>query len=494
MTDLGALSPARNSHAAAVNGDGSVVVGDSQLDVGGGPQTRAFRWTQATGMVNLGVLPGHTASSATAVSANGAVVVGISDPTGIFETGIGLQYADTARAFRWTQATGIQNFQNLLTASGVDLTGATLISALGISPGGQFIRGEGLFPNLPGQRQNYVIRYLDAATTAEPAPVFFADPAAPTPTPTPTPTPQPPIGGITTIESVQTSIDALQQARRRSAVHMHGFTAPLLGDNQPIGSPSEVGIFATAGSAALGGKFRIAYGNGLSLTGGLSSASEKYRGARMDEALIGALSLRYVHETGGALRPFAQIGGWYAPDARYRFTRDYINGAGLANGTGTTRGEQSYWFARLGLAAMLTPATEAALSAEIGRQSLHTKAFGEAMSAANPFEANYSAATDRMTIGKLRAQITHSFTPEIDATLWGAFATSLHAKNNLVAAVTGIGPFTARREKPSWFEYGARIGYRITQQMQIDVFANGVAGNRGIGHKIHAGAALKFTF
>jgi probable HAF family extracellular repeat protein len=59
MVDLGSLvNPGLSSVARAVNADGSVIVGDSG--------SNAFRWTAATGMVDLGTLPNATATSASA--------------------------------------------------------------------------------------------------------------------------------------------------------------------------------------------------------------------------------------------------------------------------------------------------------------------------------------------------------------------------------------------------------------------------------------------
>lgn len=77
-----------SSEAYGVSADGSVVVGASTY---GGNIGQAFRWTSATGMVALGVLPGDWSSTATAVSADGSVVVGYSQ---------NLAYG--AQAFRWT--------------------------------------------------------------------------------------------------------------------------------------------------------------------------------------------------------------------------------------------------------------------------------------------------------------------------------------------------------------------------------------------------------
>jgi probable HAF family extracellular repeat protein len=70
-----------------VSGDGAVVVGYGS----GG----AFRWTASTGMVSLGYLPGYTTSEAYGTNADGSVVVG------------GSGSSSGSQAFEWTQATGM---------------------------------------------------------------------------------------------------------------------------------------------------------------------------------------------------------------------------------------------------------------------------------------------------------------------------------------------------------------------------------------------------
>ena len=83
-----------SSEARAVSADGSVVIGVAD-DSNGNP--RAFRWTIATGILDLGTLGGDW-SEATDVSADGSVIVGWSyDANGIY------------RAFKWTAATGMQD-------------------------------------------------------------------------------------------------------------------------------------------------------------------------------------------------------------------------------------------------------------------------------------------------------------------------------------------------------------------------------------------------
>ncbi len=89
-------------HLTAVSDDGSVTVGSfSSTD------HQAFRWTAETGMVRLGSLPGGDGSSeASAVSADGSVVVGSS---GSSENAFGR----VSEAFRWTEETGMIGLGNL---------------------------------------------------------------------------------------------------------------------------------------------------------------------------------------------------------------------------------------------------------------------------------------------------------------------------------------------------------------------------------------------
>jgi probable HAF family extracellular repeat protein len=112
-------TPFQSSGAFGVSADGSVVVGTSRLP--SGPlqppgEDRAFRWTPASGMQSLGVLPTGTYSRAYGVSADGSVVVGASTING----------GNGSEAFRWTAATGMQGLGDL--AGGIVASGAYAIS------------------------------------------------------------------------------------------------------------------------------------------------------------------------------------------------------------------------------------------------------------------------------------------------------------------------------------------------------------------------------
>ncbi len=457
MVGLGFVAGDNSSAAYGLNADGSVVVGFSY----GPSRPEAFRWTQATGMVGLGFVAGDNSSAAYGVNAAGSVVVGVS--TNALNQG---------EAFRWTQATGMRSLAGLLTAAGVNLGGWQLFRATAVSANGQFIVGQGIDPS--GNGEAYVARYIDSTvagmTTSS-------------------------IAGMTTLSSVQNSIDQLETARRRLMVQEHGLTAELLGENDAIGLGTEIGVFAQAGSAEGGGVGRIAFGNGFTLFGGLAYQGDSLTDVSVSNAMIGALALRYVYGAPDLFRPFAEIGGWSAPQMDLFLTRAYANGAGVAYGKASTQGGLSYAYGRAGGVLNVSPTDEMALSAEIGGEWLHTGAYSELMSQTNPFEANVVGATNTLLVGKIRGQWTHAFSDSLDATVWGALANALSSSTDLTATIAGFGVLTpGKAARPEWAEYGARIGYMLTAQAVVDVFADGASGDSRIGTAVHVGADFRYIF
>lgn len=156
----------RSSQVYGISPDGSTLVGDSVVSNG----SLAFRWTEATGMTNLGDLPGGLVTSWAADVASDGSIAGTGNanfvseavrwppggsptslgdlPGGRFEsvcTGvsndgqwmIGAGFTDAGReAYRWSSATGMVSIGDLA-GGGVD-TGASAIST-----NGQVIVGTG---------------------------------------------------------------------------------------------------------------------------------------------------------------------------------------------------------------------------------------------------------------------------------------------------------------------------------------------------------------
>ncbi|MEM8767505.1 MAG: autotransporter domain-containing protein, partial [Pseudomonadota bacterium] len=102
---LGSTMGGRFSGGGAldVSGDGSVIVGWSTESFS---NSQAFVWTEQTGMVGIGRLPGDARSIAEGVSADGQVVVGTS-------TELRGSVFLSSQAFRWTESGGMVGLGDL---------------------------------------------------------------------------------------------------------------------------------------------------------------------------------------------------------------------------------------------------------------------------------------------------------------------------------------------------------------------------------------------
>jgi uncharacterized protein with beta-barrel porin domain len=128
VVGLGFLPGNAGSRAIGTNAGGSVIVGDSSLVAAGQTPLRAFRWTQPTGMTGLGVLSGDTISTASAVTANGSTIFGTSFLLD------GSSRLVSGQAFRWTQATGMVGLgalpgDNFSQAAAVSADGAVMVGS-----------------------------------------------------------------------------------------------------------------------------------------------------------------------------------------------------------------------------------------------------------------------------------------------------------------------------------------------------------------------------
>jgi probable HAF family extracellular repeat protein len=134
MTGIGMLQNAMSSQAFALSENGKVVVGSSYIN---GNTTEAFAWSKATGMRALGYLPGDDPakirlfSEADAVSEDGTTIVG---------QGYDLK---SQEALIWQRDGKIMALSSLLEQNGVNLQGATLWDAVGVSADGSVIDGWG---------------------------------------------------------------------------------------------------------------------------------------------------------------------------------------------------------------------------------------------------------------------------------------------------------------------------------------------------------------
>jgi MYXO-CTERM domain-containing protein len=202
MVGLGFLAggATNSSQVRGISSDGTVIVGVSSSSTGSGSE--AFRWTEAGGMVGLGLLPGATLTSeAHAVSSNGSVIVGrsfnsssnqeafrwtqsggmvgLGDLAGgtVFSDAYGVsgdgaivvgnsQGASGNEAYYWTATTGMVSLQTYLTGQGVDLTGWTLRNVWAISSDGTTLAGSGLHN---GHTEGFIVSGLNLTAVPEPS-------------------------------------------------------------------------------------------------------------------------------------------------------------------------------------------------------------------------------------------------------------------------------------------------------------------------------------
>lgn len=293
---------------------------------------------------------------------------------------------------------------------------------------------------------------------------------------------------------MQSSVDRLGAARRAIMAQQHALAAPLLGDNDRIIAASRAGVFATAGSVAGGATGRVNIGQGVALLGGLSYGAAGYRSSRIEDVFLLAAKLRYVHNLSATGHLLAEIGGFWSPSGSYAFTRSYVNGAGTAKGIGRSNADQHYIFARVGGVFEPGRNDELALSAELGRQSLSTDGYREPQSVTNPFEAQVSAARDTATVAKAKLQWSHDFSDRVDATIWGAVAHQFSQASTLRVDLPGFGALVPIPQDATFGEFGGRIGYRLTDRVVINAFANGATGSFAGETRVHVGGSLNVVF
>ena len=112
----------------------------------------------------------------------------------------------------------------------------------------------------------------------------------------------------------------------------------------------------------------------------------------------------------------------------------------------------------------------------------------------NPFDASIAGGTDRTNLVKIGGQWTHLFGDSVEANINGGFVQSFAAHSGIVATVTGDGTVVPTIGNQSWFEYGGRLGFRITKGWVADLFVNGTAGPQPVGNTIHGGVGLRISY
>jgi hypothetical protein len=288
----------------------------------------------------------------------------------------------------------------------------------------------------------------------------------------------------------------------------------LLGVNEQVNCSDCVSGFGSAGSFSAGIHGRKEITQNLSILAGLAYTQYGESGYKVTDAPIGAFALRYDFTDWGSSRPFFDVGAILTPFEKVSYSRNYSSGQvnffdGTPVGTPQAVATQSSTnasdygvYARAGWITRLSPRDEIAGSVEVWQLWQTVNGYTESTGTPNtfgivpnPFNATIATGTDRTNLAKVGAQWTHLFGDSIETNVNGGFVQSFGNHSGLVAAVTGYeDSITPVIGNQYWFEYGGRVGYRITQGWTADLFLNGTAGPQPVGFTLHGGLGLRVSY
>jgi hypothetical protein len=311
----------------------------------------------------------------------------------------------------------------------------------------------------------------------------------PTPDPSPTPTPTPTDSG-----SSGNSITGLANQRFNQMITNQVLGSVLLGVNEQVNCSNCVSTFGSVGSFTAGMHGRKELTNDLSMLFGLAYTQYSENGYHVTSAPIGAFALRYDFTEWGSSRPFFDIGTVVSPFQKVRYSRSYDTNFGAVSLDSSTDSSDYAVYGRAGWMSRLSPRDEIAASLEVWQLWQRVSGYSDPTVAFNPFSATIGGGTDRTNLVKLGGQWTHLFGSSIEGNINGAFVQSFATHSGIVATVTGDGLVAPTIGNQSWFEYGGRVGYRISKGWTADVFVNGTLGPQPVGNTIHGGVGLRLNY
>jgi hypothetical protein len=332
------------------------------------------------------------------------------------------------------------------------------------------------------------------AASLSPTPTPTPSPS-PSPTPTPTPSPSPtPTSTPTGANSSAGSINGLASQRFNQMITNRVLGTVLLGVNEQVNCSDCVSAFGSAGSFSAGIHGRKELTPNLSLLAGIAYTQYSEGGYSVTSAPIGAFALRYDFTDWGSSRPFFDIGTILSPFEKVRYSRSYTTSLGAVSLDSSTDSSDYGVYGRAGWISRLSPRDEVAASVEVWQLWQHVNGYTEPAVASNPFSAAIPTGTDRTNLVKLGGQWTHLISDSIEGNINGGFVQSFATHSGIVATVTGDGTVVPTIGNQSWFEYGGRLGFRITKGWVADLFVNGTLGPQPVGNTIHGGVGVRFNY
>jgi hypothetical protein len=311
------------------------------------------------------------------------------------------------------------------------------------------------------------------------------------PCPPPPPPPPPPVTGA---DSSGASIGGLASQRFNQMITNRVLGNVLLGVNEQVNCSDCVSAFGSAGSFSAGLHGRKELTSNLSLLAGLAYTQYSEGGYHVTSAPIGAFALRYDFTDWGSSRPFFDIGTILTPYEKVRYSRSYTTSLGPVSLEISTNSSNYAVYGRAGYMSRLSQRDEVAASIEVWQLWQRVAGYADPATAFNPFDTTVSSGTDRTNLVKIGGQWTHLFGSSVEGNINGGYVHSFATHAGIVAAVTGDGVVTPTMGDQGWFEYGGRLGFRITQGWVADLFVNGTLGPQPVGNTIHGGVGLRVNY
>ena len=299
---------------------------------------------------------------------------------------------------------------------------------------------------------------------------------------------------VTGADNSAGSISDLARQRFNQMITNRVLGTVLLGINEQVNCSDCVSAFGSAGSFSAGIHGRKSLTPNLSLLAGIAYTQYSEGGYSVTSAPIGAFALRYDFVDWGSSRPFFDIGAILTPYEKVRYRRTYATSLGAVSLDSANTADNYGVYGRTGWMSRLSPRDEVAASVEVWQMWQRVKGYTDPAAALNPFDASITGGTDTTNLVKIGGQWTHLFGSSVEANVNGGFVQSFSNHPGIVATVTGTGNVVPTIGNQSWFEYGGRLGFRITQGWVADLFLNGTAGPQPVGNTIHGGVGLRVSY
>jgi hypothetical protein len=310
----------------------------------------------------------------------------------------------------------------------------------------------------------------------------------------PCPPPPPPPPPVTGSDSSGGSIGGLANQHFNQMITNQVLGNVLLGINEQINCSDCISAFGSAGSFSAGIHGRKEFTPNLSLLAGIAYTQYSEGGYHVTSAPIGAFALRYDFVDWGSSRPFFDVGAILSPFEKVRYSRSYITSLGAVSLDSSTNSSDYGVFCRAGWITRLSPRDEVAASIEVWQLWQRVAGYADPTVMFNPFDASIATGTDRTNLVKVGGQWTHLFGSSVEGNVNGRFVQSFANHSGIVATVTGDGLVVPTIGNQSWFEYGGRLGFRITKGWVADLFVDGTLGPQPVGNTIHGGVGLRVNY